>query len=160
MPIVEPTWHEQHTANRELLDSCLLLAARWPLAYGTPAWHALPDGHPDRHAATLAAAEAWLAWWQPAAVATRQAALDDRIDRAVAARLRAASHDLSAEARRLGCSNDPFTGKTWQAIQRIRYPWLFDPNWRCHHHQRHGVCAACAAPAATLIDPARKDHAA
>jgi hypothetical protein len=123
VPVVDPDWTTVHAANRALADSVLLTLTAWPVRYGSPEFHALPAAHPDRAEAMRRAAEAWAAWWQPDAVATRRAADADRIDRATTARLRAASHDIAAAARATGTRPGP----TWQDLHRRRYPWLYPP---------------------------------
>jgi hypothetical protein len=120
MTVIEPTLPELRAANRVIADSVLVTMTGWPVRYGSPAWHALPADHPHRHQAMQRAAEAWWRYWQPDAIALRRAAEADRIDRAVAARLRAISHDIASTwtAHGLGA------GPSWQELQRRRYPWL------------------------------------
>jgi hypothetical protein len=153
MTTVERSWPEQHADNRAILDVCLRMLADQAPRHGSPAWHALPTEHPERLAATRRAADAWWRYWQPDAVATRRAADADRLDWAVAARVRAVSHDLSGAAdwTRLA------TGPTWQVLQARRYPWLHDPAWRCHHNRPHNQCQPCTLPAAPRF---RKDQSA
>jgi hypothetical protein len=153
MTIVEPTWPEQHTHNRTVLDACIRMLADQAPRHGSSAWHALPADHPERLAATVRAADSWWRYWQPDAIATRRAADANRIDRTVADRIRALSHDLSSAADWTHVA----TGPTWRVLQARRYPWLHDPAWRCHHRQPHGQCQPCALPVAPRF---RKDHAA
>jgi hypothetical protein len=70
------------------------------------------------------AAEAWWRYWQPDAVAVRQAAEADRIDRAVTDQLRAISHDIADATTELGIR----IGPSWQELHRRRYPWLHHPH--------------------------------
>jgi hypothetical protein len=83
-------------------------------------------------------------------MAVREAAVADRIDRAVAERIRQFSTDLSrlAEWSRIG--------PTWRELERRRYPWLNDPAWRCRHRRPHGDCVDCT----TGISSTRRDLAA
>jgi hypothetical protein len=96
------------------------------------------------------AAEAWHRYWQPDAVAVRQAAEADRIDRAVAEQFRQLSTDLSGLVRWSGI------GPTRRELHRRRYPWLQDPAWRCRHDRPHGNCVDCT----TAVGDTRKDLAA
>ena len=150
MPVVDQSWPEHHARNRAILDTCLRLLAAWPVPYGSPVWHALPADHPDRHTSMRRAAEAWHRYWQPDAIVAREAAHADRIDRAVAERIRKSSIDLS------GTAEWSRTGPTWRELHRRRYPWLHDPTWRCRHERPHGDCVDCT----TGISDTRKDLAA
>jgi hypothetical protein len=134
MTIVETTWAELHATNRRIQDACLRLLAALPTAYGSPAWEALPNDHPEKFRAMRRAAEAWRRYWQAEAVATRQGAEQDRIDRAALAQLRAVSHDVSGAADWHAIGRGP----TWRELQCRRYPWLFDPNWQSPGEIQHG----------------------
>jgi hypothetical protein len=81
--------------RQRILTSVRLLLANQPPEYGSPAWRALPHGHPDRERAVWQAAEAWRCYWQPPAIAERLRAELDLIDRATLERFKAASADLS-----------------------------------------------------------------
>ncbi|WHT21913.1 hypothetical protein N8J89_12870 [Crossiella sp. CA-258035] len=60
-------------------------------AYGSPAWHALPEQHPHRHRALLLAAEAWRRYWSPEMVTLRA----EEAEQQIRARLRALAFELS-----------------------------------------------------------------
>jgi hypothetical protein len=126
VPHIEPTWTEIRAANRAALDAILLTLASWPVVYGSPAYHALPAGHPHRAIAMRRAAEAWRSYWDPAAVAARRADIADQTDRRAAARIKALSADLSAATDWTRAA----TGPTHAQLRRRRYPWLHDPDWQ------------------------------
>jgi hypothetical protein len=132
MTITEPLWTEVRAVNRRILDAGLLLWASVPVPYGSPQWHALPMSHPDKAKAVRRAAEAWRKWWEPDARRTRQAADADALDRAVTARLRAASHAVAGSTAWGG------SGPSWAELERRRYPWLHDPDWQSPDEIAHG----------------------
>lgn len=82
-------------------------------------------------------AACWQMWWSPAAVAYRA----DEFERALADRIHAIAHDLSAARDWTNPAGFPIGHAE---LRRRRYPWLFDPEWRCRHHHPHGHCQACA----------------
>ncbi|MCK2238066.1 hypothetical protein [Crossiella sp. S99.2] len=61
-------------------------------AYGSPAWHALPQHHPHRVRATVLAAEAWHRYWSPPMLRLRA----EQTERDFRARLRAVGYDVAA----------------------------------------------------------------
>jgi hypothetical protein len=81
-----------------------------------------------------------LSWWRLWEIGP-EVLLADLIDREVVRRIRQASHDLSA-----ACHWSIAMGPGHAELERRRYPWLFDPDWRCRHHHRHGHCPPCATP--------------
>lgn len=87
---------ELHATNLRILDSVRLLLAGQLPEYGSPAWHALPSGHPDRERAVWEAAEAWRRYWQPEAIAERLRTELDMLDRIALERFKAASADVAA----------------------------------------------------------------
>ncbi|MGO1049188.1 hypothetical protein [Crossiella sp. CA198] len=107
-------------------------------AYGSPAWHALPQHHPHRDRATVLAAEAWHRYWSPEMRTLRA----EQAEREIRARFRAVAFQLSAgmperfiigptyrelEARRAlhtttGCGHPGCTNQVW-----VRHP--FPPRW-------------------------------
>lgn len=121
MTVLEPTVPELRATNRALADSVLLTLTGWPVRYGSPEWHALPAEHPHRLVAMQRSAQAWWRYWQPDAVTVRRGAEADRIDRAVAERLREISHDVSGAWVSRGLGRSP----SWQELQRRREPWRY-----------------------------------
>jgi ABC-type nickel/cobalt efflux system permease component RcnA len=104
-------------------------------------------------------AACWQMWWSPAAVAYRA----NEFERALADRIHAIAHDLSAARDWTNPAGFPVGHAE---LRRRRYPWLHDPNWRCRHDNRHGQCDPCAAGHGPLNwrtgqpTNTRKDHAA
>lgn len=83
-------------------------------------------------------AACWHAWWTPAAVAYRA----DEFERAWTERIRTASHDVSAARDWTNPAGFPVGHAE---LQQRRYPWLYDPHWRCRHGRPHRQCGPCAA---------------
>ncbi|HEX5403971.1 MAG TPA: hypothetical protein VFX16_16925 [Pseudonocardiaceae bacterium] len=122
--------------RQRILTSVRLLLANHPPEYGSPAWHALPCGHPDRNLAVWQAAEAWRCYWQPAAIAERLRAELDLIDRATLERFKAASADLS---------------RAWDASRHCAGPTFAELNRRRTLVSRL-PCAVCGQPV-DLVHP-------
>jgi hypothetical protein len=120
------------TANRRLLDACLILTAATPVAYRTAAWQELPAEHPERYAALVRAADAWHDWWTPDARALRHAAHLDDIEQAVSGRLKDAARAIAQGRQWTPC------GPSATELFRRRYPWLSDPDWNSPGRQLYG----------------------
>jgi hypothetical protein len=108
--------HHRHMANLRILASIRLLLATQPPEYGSPAWHALPAGDPDRERAVWQAAEAWRRYWQRDAIAERLRAELDQVDRATLERFKAASANVS----RAWDLSRHCTGPTFAELRRRR----------------------------------------
>jgi hypothetical protein len=76
-------------------------------------------------------AACWEQWWSPAAITHRAEEAERRFRR----RIRAASWDLSAAVDWTDPGRVPIG---YQALQRRRYPWLYDPDWRSPWEIQHG----------------------